>query len=172
MLLHALLHGTAGKHPGISKKLQKIRQKYYFPSIATYVRNWVRDCEICIQDKRINNTRITPELFHIPEWDLGPEDLMQMDVLPELPPSGGYENIITAIDAFSRYAFAYPVSNPTAVNTAKVIIEKMTRHAYLPILIIKDKGSVFVSQVIHEVADFLGINLKHATTKHSKPSGS
>ena len=61
------LHGTASKHPGISKMMQEIRQKYYFPSIATYVRNWVRDCEICIQDKRINNTRITPDLIHIPE---------------------------------------------------------------------------------------------------------
>ena len=47
------LHGTAGKHPGNSKMMQKICQKYYFPSIETYVRNWVRDCEICIQDKRI-----------------------------------------------------------------------------------------------------------------------
>ena len=162
------LHGTAGKHPGISKRMQEIRQKYYFPSIATYVRNWVRDCEICIQDKRINNTRITPELIHIPEWDLGLEDLMQIDLLPELPPSGGYENIITAIDVFSRYAFAYPVSNPTAVNTAKVITDNMTRHAYLPTIIITDKGSVFVSQVIHEVAEILGINLKHATTKHAQ----
>ena len=133
------LHGTADKHPGISKMMQEIRQKYYFPSIATYVRNWVRDCEICIQDKCTNNTRIIPEIIHIPEWDRGPEDLMQMDLLPELPPSGGYENIITAKDVFSRYAFAYPVSNPTAVNTAKVIINIMTRHAYLPTLIITDK---------------------------------
>ena len=151
--------------------MQDIRQKYYLPSIATYVRNWVRDCEICIQDKRISNTRITPELIHIPEWDLGPEDLMQIDLLPEMPPSGGYENIITAIDVFSRYAFAYPVSNPTAVNTAKVIIDIMTRHAYLPTLIITDKGSVFISQVIHEVAEILGIYLKHATTKHAQTMG-
>ena len=173
-LLKVLLqssHGTAGKHPGISKTMQEIRQKYYFPSIATYVRNWVRDCEICIQDKRINNTRITPELIYIPEWDLGPEDLMQIDLLPELPPSGGYENIITAIDVFSRYAFAYPVSNPTAVNTAKVIIDIMTRHAYSSTLIISDKGSVFVSQFIHEVAEILGINSKHATTKHAETIG-
>ena len=147
------LHGTAGKHPGISKKMQEIRQKYYFPSIATYVRNWVRDCEICIQDKRINNTRNTPELIHIPEWDLGPEVLMQIDLLPETSPSGGYEIIITAIDIFSRYAFAYAVSNPTAVITAKVIIDIMTRHSYLPTLSITDKGSVFVYQVIHEVAE-------------------
>ena len=74
------LHGTAGKHPGISKMMQETRQKYYFPSMATYVRNWVRDCEICIQDKRTNNTRITAEVIQIPEWDLGPEDLMLIDL--------------------------------------------------------------------------------------------
>ena len=73
------IHGTAAKHTGISKMMQEIRQKYYFPSIVTYVGNWVRDCAICIQGKHINNTRITPELFHIPEWDLGPEDLMQIN---------------------------------------------------------------------------------------------
>ena len=165
------LHGTAGKHPGISKMMQEIRQKYYFPSIATYVRNWVRDCEICIQDKRINNSRINTELFHIPEWDLGPEDLMQINLLPEIPPSGGYENIITAIDVFSRYAFAYPVFNTTAVNTTEVILDITTRHAYLPTLIITDKGSVFVPIVIHEVAEILGKNFEHATTKHAQTIG-
>ena len=43
----------------------------------------------------------------------------------------------------------------------------MTRHAYLNTLIITDKGSIFVSQVIHEAAEILGINLKHSTTKHA-----
>ena len=96
---------------------------------------------------------------------------MQIDLLPELPPSGGYETIIKAKDVFSRYAFAYPVFNPTAVNTAKVIIDIMTRHAYLPTLIIRDEGSVLVSQAIHEVPEILGINLKNATTKHAQTNG-
>ena len=47
----------------------------------------------------------------------------------------------------------------------------MTRHAYLPTLIITDKASVFVSHVIHEIAEILGINLKHATTKHAQTIG-
>ena len=47
----------------------------------------------------------------------------------------------------------------------------MTRHAYLPTLIITDKRSVFVSQVIHEVAEILRINLKHAITKHAQTFG-
>ena len=138
--------------------MQDIRKQSYFPSIAAYVRNKVRDCEACIQDKRINNTRIIPELIHIPEWDLGPGDFMQNDLLPELPPSAGDKSIITAIDVFLRYALAYPVSNPTAVITGKVITDIMTRHAYLPRLILADKRKVFVSQVIDEVAEILDIN--------------
>ena len=70
------LHGTARKRPGFSKNMQEFSEMYYSPSIATYVRNRVRDCEICVQDKRISDTRITPEIIHNPEWDLGPEDLM------------------------------------------------------------------------------------------------
>ena len=109
--------------------------------------------------------------MHVAGRDLGPEDLIQIELLLELPPSGGYEITITAVDVFSRYALAYPVSNPTAVNTAKVIIDIMTRHAYLPTLIVTDKGSVFVAKVIHEVAEILGINLKHASPKHDQTIG-
>ena len=151
--------------------MHEIRQKKYFTSTATYVRNWVRDCEICIQDKRIKNTRNTPELIHIPEWDLRPEDLMQIDLLPELPPIRGYENIITAIDVFSRYAFAYPVSYPTSVNTANVVLDIMTRHTSLPTLIITDKRIVFVPEVIHEVVEILGTILKHAKIEHAQTIG-
>ena len=66
---------------------------------------------------------------------------MQIDLKPELPPSGGYETIITAIAVFSKNAFAYIVSDPTAVNTAKVVLNIMTRDAYLATLIITDNGA-------------------------------
>ena len=52
-----------------------------------------------------------------------PEDAMQIDLLPNLPASGGYENIKTAMDVFSRYLFAYTVTDASATNTAKVIID-------------------------------------------------
>ena len=96
---------------------------------------------------------------------------MKINLLPEIPPNGVYESRITAIDVFSRHAFAYPVSNPTAVNPAKFIIDIMTPHAYIPTLVKTDKTSVFVCQAIHEVAEILGINLKHTTTKHAQTIG-
>ena len=165
------LHGTANKHPGISKMLHEIRQKYYYPGVAKIVKKWVQGCEICIKDKRIANASITPELLNLPEWDLGPEDALQIDLLPNLPPSGGYENIITALDVFSRYLFAYPVTDASAISTAKVPIDIMTRHTYLPTTLITDKGTAFTSRVVEEVAKILGITLKCATTKHPQTIG-
>ena len=166
------LHWTAGKRPSRSKKMQETRQYCYFPSIALFVKIWVWECEICIQESRINNTRISPNLYHIPKRNLRPEDLMQIDVLPELRPSGYYENIITAIDvSLTDGKLGSSSFQPTAVNTAKVIRDSITRHAYLSRLFIIDKRSVFVSQVLHEVAIILGIVLKHAKTEHAQNIG-
>ena len=103
---------------------------------------------------------MTLEFFHIPDWDLRPEDLKQIDLLSELPSGGGYGNIIAFVDVFSGSAFVCPFSNAPTVNTAKVIRDIMRRYAYLLTHIITYKGSVFVSQVIHEVVELIGINLK------------
>ena len=111
------------------------------------------------------------KLLNVPELAMGLEDATQMDLLPELPPCGGNENLVRAIDVFSGYAFAYPISTPTAVNTTKFIRDIMTRYAYLPTLMITDKGSLFIWQVISEGAAVLGNILKHATTKHAKTIG-
>ena len=96
---------------------------------------------------------------------------MQIDLVPGLPPPGGYENIVTAMDVFSRYLFAYPTANQDAKKVAKVLINIMTKHAYLPTTLISDKGAAFTSHVIEEVAGVLGITLKHSTTKHAQTIG-
>ena len=96
---------------------------------------------------------------------------MQTDLVPELPPSGGYEDIVTAMDMFSRFLLAYPTANQDAKTIAKVLINIMTKHANLPTTLISDKGTAFMSHVIKGVAGVLGITLKHATTKHAQTIG-
>ena len=93
---------------------------------------------------------------------------MKIDLVLGLPPSGGYENIVTAMDVFSRSLFAYSTSNQEAKTIAKVVINIVTKHAYLPTTLILDKGTAFMSHVIKEVAGVLGITLKQATTKHAQ----
>ena len=93
------------------------------------------------------------------------------EFVPGLPPSGGFEGIVTAMDVFSRYLFAYPTSSQDFKTIAKVISNIMTKHAYLPTTLISDKGTAFMSHVNKVVAGVLGITLKYATTKHAQTMG-
>ena len=85
-------------------------------------------CKRQARSKSLNE----PELLKLPEWDLGPEDATQIDRLPNLPTSRGYQTVMLAIDVFSRYLFAYPLVEATVSNPAKVLIDIMTKHSYLP----------------------------------------
>ena len=94
---------------------------------------------------------------------------MQIDLLPNLPPSGGYEHVLTAIDVFSRYLFAYLLTDASAINVAKVLIDTMRKHAYLPTTLIIDKGTAFRSTIIAEITQILGMrntqSQQHSITK-------
>ena len=68
-------------------------------------------CDQCIRKSRIDCSFTHFPLQNPNEHITAPEDAMQIDLVPELPPSGGYENLVTAIDVFSRYLLAYPRSN-------------------------------------------------------------
>ena len=78
---------------------------------------------------------------------------------------------MTAIDVFYRHLFAYPLTEATAANAAKLIIDIMTKHSYLPTTLITDKGSAYTSTIVAEGAKILRITLKSATTKHPQTIG-
>ena len=64
--LHALNEHNAN-HSGITKMIQEARQKYYYPCLAKHIRTWVTNCQMCIQNKRINKDLLKTELLNCPE---------------------------------------------------------------------------------------------------------
>ena len=136
--------------------------------MAQLIRERVMACEQCIRESRLDNSLTSPPLLNPNEHITAPEGAIQIDLVTELPPSAGYENIVTALDVFSRLLFAYPTWNEDAKAIAKVLINIITKHAYLPKTLISDNGTAFMSHVIKEVVGVLGITLKHATTKHAQ----
>ena len=96
---------------------------------------------------------------------------MQIESVQELPSSSGHEFIVTAMDVFSRFKYAYATSKQDAKTIAKVIFNIITKHAYLSTTLISDKCSAFVFHVNGEVPVILGFFLKHATTSHAQTLG-
>ena len=97
------LHGEIGKNPGINKTIIAHRGKYYYPKMAQLIREWVKSCEQCLRGSRTNPRLTRFPLQNANEYITAPEDAMQIDLVPGLPPSGGFENIVTAIDVLFAF---------------------------------------------------------------------
>ena len=164
--LFSTLHGKTNKHPGITKMIQECRTKYYFPKLARKIRAWVTSSPDCIAKKRIDTRQIRPKMLSNTEFTIGPEDCLEVDMLPNSPSSNGFQHIITMMDVFSRYLFAYPTQDMTARTVARCIIDVMTRHCYLPTVILTDKGSQFRSQVVNQIAQTLEIRIDETCTNN------
>ena len=132
-------HGEFGKDPGSTKTIIAYRLKYYTPNMAQLISQWVMSCEQCIRESRVNDRLTQPVLQNPSEHNAAPEDAMQIQSVQELLPPGGYENIMAAMYVFSRYYSVCPTSNQDAKTIAKVIINVITKHGYLPVTIISEK---------------------------------
>ena len=61
---------------------------------------------MCAQTKRVNSDLLKTKRPNCSQITL--KDVLQIDILPNFSPSGGFDNIITAIDVFLPYLFAGP----------------------------------------------------------------
>ena len=157
-------HGKYGKHQNNPTRPREILQA---ARIATHI----SQCPECAQTKWAAKATITPPLIDMSIIAMGPEDALQMDIVPFDDPSGGYTAVITAMDVFSRYLFAYSVTRIDTKTVTRVLTDIITRHCYLPLTMITDKGSQFISEAMQQTTAIRGIQLKHATTKHAQTIG-
>ena len=70
--------------------------------MAQLIREWVKSCQQCIRGPRIDRNLTRAALQNPNEYNILPGDATQIGLVPELPLSGGYENVATAMDVFSR----------------------------------------------------------------------
>ena len=96
------------------------------------------------------------------------EDCPEVDELKNLPSSNGHKHIITMMDVFSRYFFAYPTQDMTARTVGRCIINVMTSHCFLPTVSLTDKGSQFRPEVVNQLAQTVDVTKNHASTKPVK----
>ena len=99
------IHGEFGKQPGITKTMIAYREKYYYQNMAQLIKAWVMSCEQCLKKSR-NNPQLTRPPLQNPNEHITVTEDANIDLVPGLPPSGGYENIVTAMDVFFCCFFA------------------------------------------------------------------
>ena len=95
---------------------------------------------------------------------------MEIDILGPFP-SLPYKYVLTAIDVFSKYLFAVPLTTVSALSVATALLAVMLQHSQKPLEMQTDLGTQFVSESFHELTILLEIKISHASLKHPQTIG-
>ncbi|KAK3510289.1 hypothetical protein QTP70_033153 [Hemibagrus guttatus] len=169
-LIHSTHTSLGTGHPGITGTLSLLRQRFWWPHMATEVKRYVQGCRECAMAK-------TPR--HLPSGKLLPLPVpnrpwshLGVDFITDLPASGGYTCILVIVDRFSKSCRLIPLPRPpTALETAAYLFNHVFRYYGLPEDIVSDRGPQFTSRVWRAVCKRLGVTVSLSLGYHPQTNG-
>lgn len=145
---------TAG-HYGVENTYKKIASRYYFRGMKKFISDYIKDCPECNRYKPTNQK--PAGLLRTPAYAQRFETLA-IDLfgpLPETPT--GKKWIFLVEDTSTKWVELFSLAEASAANCAKVLIEEVFLRYGLPRRMISDNGPQFVSSVMQQTCDLLGI---------------
>jgi hypothetical protein len=164
-----LLWGHSSKltcHPGITRTLNFIRRRFWWPSMDADVRAFVAACATCARNK--TSTRPRSGLLRPLPIPNRPWSHIALDFVTGLPTSGGNTTILTVIDRFSKAAhFVALPKLPSSSETADLLV----RHVFRLHGIAFDRDPQFTSQVWRAFCVTLGVTPSLSSGFHPQYNG-
>jgi len=161
------LHDDMG-HMGRDRTLSLIRDRFYWPGMSQFVNHKIRRCMQCLQGKAPN----LPERASMGHLKANqPLELVCIDYLGLEESKGKYSNILVITDVFTKYAWAIPTKNQSAVTTAKVMFDHFLAHYGFPLRIHSDQGRNFEGNVIKHLCKLTGMHKSRTTPYHPMGNG-
>ena len=148
-------------HPGIQRLMKVVREYDNCDSnnLLEACSAVVKNCQICAENKpRWTKTPITPVILSTEPWHR-----LSVDFMVGKPIStGGYSNILTVVDEFSRFPFAFP----TRDHTSSTVIQCLTSLFQIfgpPWTLHSDRGSEFFSFEMSQFLSSWGVHQSRTT---------
>lgn len=142
-------------HPGVRRSLAAIRQRFWWPSMAQDVRQFVLACSVCAQNKTSNQPPVG--LLHPLPIPSRPWSHIALDFVTGLLPSRGNTVVLMVVDRFSKAAHFIPLPIlPSAKETAQVVVDHVFRIHGLMADVVSDRGPQFISRFWKEFCRHIG----------------
>jgi hypothetical protein len=87
----------SASHPGRFKTEELVKRDYWWPAMGAYVRRYVEGCALC-QQMKADTHPTTPPLVPIDSTVIAPFTHLSMDLITDLPVSGGFDSILVVVD--------------------------------------------------------------------------
>ena len=150
-------HALCG-HVGINTTLTKIKERFYFPGLRSYVIQKVQTCLMCLK-----KNKTVPKLLHQQHHEFS-SYFGQRICIDTVGPLNKTEfnrrtvvHIFTMQDSFTRYLTAVPIPDLEAETLAQELVENWIFKFGIPEQIHSDRGTSFTSALFKEVMTTLGI---------------
>ena len=172
-VVYRLHNSPTGGHLGMTRTSEEFRKRFYLPGFTEFLKNTIKNCLTCLQLKQATAKHQIPPLQPISSLQCFPGDVMQIDIVGPMksPVYLKSKFVLTGIDVFSKYLIAAPLTNASADTVARELTKMFFVHSYIPKKILADFGKTFTSELMHELATLLEIQLNHATLKHPQTIG-
>ena len=170
LLLLQYHDGILGGHLSSRKTLSRLKRKYYWSKMAEDVKNWCKNCKVCLT-RRDTSKPIKAPLKPIPP-PLAPMEMTAMDILgPFKETIDGNKYILVFSDYFTRWPEAFAIKNQTAEVIAQKFVEEIVFRYGVPKKLLTDQGANFTGNILKEVNDFFQVIKLQTTPYHPQTDG-
>ena len=154
-------------HLGVTRTLDRIRERFYWPGMRESVEPHIRECSACAQGKDAPNTNKAP----LRSIEVGePFSFWAMDLMGPFPETArGNRHISVVMDHFTKWCEAIPTKEQKASTVAPILVNRIFSRFGPPAVLHSDQGANFKSNLMHHICDVMGIT-KTRTTAYP-PSG-
>ena len=154
-------------HFAARKMSQRISQYFYWKGLKSDVYRKCSSCVVCASVKGQGNRGIPP-LVNIPVG--GPFDCVGMDFVELDVSQEGNRYALVIQDYLTKWPEVYALSNRKAETVAKCLLDVVWKHG-VPNKIIHDRAAEFLSEVLQETAELLGLNQLPTSGGHPQTDG-
>ena len=157
-------------HLGIAKTLERVKERFFWPTLASDVTAYVKSCDLCAQRKSPTRPyRASVGSMPVPSR---PWEWVSTDITGPFPESDrGKKYILVVTCGFSKWVEAFPLPNQEAGTVAEVLVQELFCRYGCPEVIHSDQGRNFESRLFREVCTHLGIEKSRTSGYHPQSNG-
>ncbi|XP_071920768.1 uncharacterized protein [Coffea arabica] len=169
-ILRELHEGICGNHVGPRILAKKgMLSGYYWPTIFLDSADLVARCKSC---------QLHAPIHHVPTQEMiplqSPWPFFQwgVDLLGPFPRApGGYEHVVVAVDYFTKWVEAEPLTTISSRSVQKFLWKNIVCRFGIPHVLVSDNGRQFADTALQDWCSELGIRQHFTSVGHPQANG-
>ncbi|XP_037877338.1 uncharacterized protein K02A2.6-like [Bombyx mori] len=155
-------------HPGPNASAKLVAQRFVWPLMRKNCREWSKACLNCQRSKVTRHVTAPVGRHDLPSARF---KHVHLDLIGPLPPAGDYRYCLTAVDRFTRWAEAVPLTDITAKTVATAFISCWVSRYGCPVEVVTDRGRQFESDLFLRLSKSIGFDHRRTTAYHPQCNG-